>query len=282
MKSQKQLLSAAIAVLLSVTACVSSAYPTLPSPSANEVGTVVAATMQALSALATPTSLPPTAAQITQLAPTATFPVLPPTAVLPAATRINFLTGATTGVVTAPISPGQSQYYVLNAMQGQPMIANVYSQNNDVAMTIKTAGGTTLLKSGQNLAMLLPITEDYYLTVFGGATTENFTLSVEIPARIKFAVGKTSAILTGQTSGGYNVAYVLFASQDQKMDVNLNGVAGNAALTIYGFSDGQPYLRSVTGSTSFGMKLPSTQDYIIEVVPQAGKIVSYTLVVSVK
>lgn len=162
------------------------------------------------------------------------------------------------------------------------MIAMVDSPDHDVTMSIKTVGGTSLLNGGQNLNMLLPVTEDYYITVFGGASTENFTLNVQIPARIKFALGKTSAILSGKTNGGYVVSYVLFASQNQKMDVNLNGVGSNAALAIYGFSDGQPYLRYVTEQTSFGMKLPSTQDYIIQVFPRAGMTVNYTLVVSVQ
>ncbi len=279
MMRTKQLVVSALAVLLVTAACVGSASPAIPTTSANAVATVVAATMQAISALATPTSQPPTAPPPTA---TATVAALPPTPVLPSATRINFLADATTGVVTAPIAPGQSQYYVLNAMQGQPMIAMVDSPNHDVTMSIKTAGGTSLLNGGQNLNMLLPVTEDYYFTIFGGASTENFTLNVQIPARIKFAVGKTSAILTGKTSGGYVVSYVLFASQNQKMNLNLNGVAGNAALAVYGFSDGQPYLRYVTESTSFSMKLPSTQDYIIQVFPKAGQVVNYTLVVNVQ
>jgi hypothetical protein len=34
--------------------------------------------------------------------------------------------------------------------------------------------------------------------------------------------------------------------------------------------------------TSFNLKLPATQDYIIEVVPKAGQVVSYTLQVIIK
>ena len=163
------------------------------------------------------------------------------------------------------------------------MIAMVDSFNHDVTMTIKTAGGTSLLSNGQNLNTLLPITEDYYFTIQGGASAENFTLTIETPARISFDVGKNNAVRSGITAGGYVVSYVIFAQQGQNMEVDLNGVGKDAALTVYGFSDGQPYIRSVTGATTFSMKLPISQDYIIDIVPQiAGKEVNYTLVVTVK
>ena len=200
----------------------------------------------------------------------------------PAATRINFLADATAGVVTGTIQPGQSLYYVLNAAQGQPMIVMVDLFNHDVTMTIKTAGGTSLLNNGQNLNALLPVSEDYYITVMGGASSENFTLTVEIPARISFALGKNNSIISGKTAGGYIVSYVIFAQQGQNMEVDLNGVGKGAALTVWGFSDGQPYIRSVTGATTFSMKLPISQDYIIDIVPNAGTEVGYTIVVTVK
>ena len=50
------------------------------------------------------------------------------------------------------------------------------------------------------------------------------------------------------------VSYVIFAQQGQSMEVDLNGVAKEAALTIYGLSDGQPYIRSATGATAFSLK----------------------------
>ena len=271
-----KLFIALLATFVAIAAC-SGSNSAISTTSPNDIATVVAATMEAIQAQATPTSMPPIAV------PSPTFPLLPPTPILPAATRINFLADATAGVVTGTIQPGQSLYYVLNAAQGQPMIAMVDSYNHDVTMTIKTAGGTSLLNHGQNLNTLLPVSEDYYITVISGASSENFTLTIETPARISFAIGKNNAILSGTTAGGYVVSYVIFAQQAQYMEVDLNGVGKDAALTVYGFSDGQPYIRSVTGATTFSMKLPISQDYIIDIVPQIpGKEVNYTLVVTVK
>ncbi len=66
------------------------------------------------------------------------------------------------------------------------------------------------------------------------------------------------------------------------MEVDLNGVGQDAALSIWGFSDAQFYIRSVSGLTTFSFKLPMTEDYIIDIVPNGSMIVNYTLIVTVK
>ena len=66
------------------------------------------------------------------------------------------------------------------------------------------------------------------------------------------------------------------------MSVDLAGLSGDVALTIYGFTDGQPYVRAVTEQTSFSFKLPSTQDYIVEVVPKGGSVVSYFMTIQIQ
>jgi hypothetical protein len=276
-------LATALAVLGTTVACLGSITPAIPTISQNSVATIVAGTIQALTPPTIPTSVPASAIPPTAVPPT--FPPLAPTPILPIATRIEFQTGTTTGVVVGTVQPGQTQFYVLTAMQGQPMIVLVDSLDHDVILSLKTQGGTFLLNPASHQTTwegLLPTTEDYYVGISGGASTETFTLSVQIPARIKFAVGKDTAIVSGKTVSGYNVAYVLFALQNQKMSVALNGTGGNAALTIYGFSDGQPYLRAVSEETTFSMILPSSQDYIFEVVPKSGKAVAYTLVFKIK
>jgi len=267
--------AAGLAVLILTVACFGSSIPTI-SPGA--VGTIVKETMSAITPEATITSLPSPVPSITTAPPTISPQV--PTPVLPAATRINFLTGATTGIVSGPIQPGQVQYYVVNASQGQPLIVMVNSLNNDVTLSIKTQGGTSMLNQSSNQTnwqSMLPQTEDYYIGIYGGETSENYTLTIEIPSRIKFAEGSISASAKGKTVAGYVVANTVLALKGQKMTVNLTVQPNGAALTIYGYADGQPYLRSVTGQTNFLLKLPATQDYIIEVVPLGGQVVNYEL-----
>jgi hypothetical protein len=283
----KRLVAAGFAILVLTVACFGSSVPT-SSPDA--VGTIVAATMQAIAALntATPTvaSLPgSTSAPTVAPAPAPTTAPNFSTPVPSSATRINFITGATTGVVSASIQPGQVQYYVLNASQGQPMIVMVNSLNNDVTLSVKTQGGTSMLNQSAHQSSwqaMLPQTEDYYIGVYGGASSENYTLSIEIPSRIKFQPDATLFKLNGKTVGGYVVAYTVLAIKDQKMTVTLYSPDNNVALTIYGYTDGQPYVRAANGKTSYTFRLPATQDYIIEVVPMAGKVVNYYMEVTIK
>ncbi len=282
MKSQVHLwkpLISLLSIFIAIAACTGSSSA-IPTTSPADVATVVAATMQAIQVQTTPTSSPPTASPAPTASPT--ISPLPATAALAGATRINFLNYATSSIVSGTLQPNQSLNYVLNASQGQPMIAQLESTSHDITMTVKTAGGTSLLNNGQNLITLLPITEDYYVTIQGGASTENFTLTIQIPSRISFPEGKNKVILTGKTAGGSTIAYVLFARQDQYMDLYLNGVGKDAELSVYGFADGQPYLRSAAAATIFSLKLPRTQDYIIDVVPSGGMEVNYTLVVNVQ
>lgn len=276
-------------VLVAVTAaCAISAAPTLAPGDA--VSTIVAETIAATTPQATATSVPPT--QVTPALPTmpstattATVPPVAATVLVPGATRIQFLDGATTAVVSGPIRAGAVQTFVLQAAQAQPMLVEVGSLNSDVTLSIKTQGGTIMLNAASartDWQGTLPQTEDYYLSLHGGATTENFSLTITIPSRIRFEPGADSAKVTGKTVAGYNVSYTAFAIKGQKMSVQLANLSGGAALTIYGFADGQPYVRSVTGRTSFTFTLPSTQDYIIEVVPEAGKEVSFQMSVRIQ
>ena len=192
---------AAVALVLGTIGCVSTS---IPSTSPDAVSTIVAATLGAITPAATATAVSPTTSAppptpSSSSVPPTLPPVAPPVQV-PDATRITFLNGATIGVVSAPLPAGQTQTYVLQAFQGQPMLGNVDSLNQDVTLSIKTQGGTSMLNAASRQPSwegTLPQTEDYYLTVHAGATTENFTLSITIPSRIKFPEGADSAKLNG-------------------------------------------------------------------------------------
>jgi hypothetical protein len=275
MITTKKIIISGLAVLILTAACFGSSIPT-SAPGA--VDTIVAATMKAITPPATATSLPASLPATATVAPTLSPNI--PTPLLSTATRINFLTDATTGVVSAPIQPGQVQYYVINAAQDQIMYLTVTSLNNDVTLSVKTQGGTSMLNQAARQSTWqarLPQTEDYYIGIYGGASSGNYTLSIEIPSRIKFAVGATSAKLTGTTVAGYVVAYAVLALKNQKMTIYLNSLSNGAVLAVIGFSDGQHYLSESSDKTSYVLRLPATQDYIIEVVPKAGKVVFYDM-----
>jgi hypothetical protein len=251
----------------------------------------VAQTLEAITPLplASPTSqataIPPT---VTALLPTATSAPAPTDTriPLPSGARIHFATGATAGIVEGQIQHGQVKDFLVGAAAGQPMIIMVTSPNNDVTFSVTgQKDGIVLLPASQQSSSwqtMLTTTQDYLIQIAGGASTENFTLNVSTPARITFDPGAISAVRSGSTPGGLNVAYVLRADAGQKMKLKLDSPGGNAVLSVYGYQDGQPYLRYVTEQVSFDFTLPATEDYIIQVVPRAGAVVSYTLFVQVK
>lgn len=246
--------------------------------------------METLEALPTPTDPAPTPNPTLTVVPATLVPptntALPtPVFRLPGATRINFEPGSTYGTARGRIAPGQVQNFSLRALQGQPMLASVASPDNDVTMSITAESGTALLPASQassNWQGTLPATQDYYIQVMGGASEQEYSLWVSLPSRIQFSQGATSATVSGKTVGGNIASYVVAAQGGQTMDIVLMPEPTLAALTVWGFSDGQPLMRAQMGSTTFNMQLPSTQDYIINVVPQAGQEVNFSMKVEIR
>jgi hypothetical protein len=165
------------------------------------------------------------------------------------------------------------------------MIVMLSTPDQSATLSVFGANGVVLLSQSQqatNWEGTLPATQDYYFRIIGGGDTQNFSLGVNIPARLEFSSGQNHTTLSGQTVDGYNVSYVAYAFSGQQMDVTISTSPEVAALTIWGFNDGQPYARAQNGVTNFSLKLPSTQDYIIEVVPQGGNVVNYEVEVRIQ
>ncbi len=212
-------------------------------------------------------------------------PAPSPTAPAPADVRINFTRGATADVEQGSLMPGASQGYLLRAGQTQPLMVEVDSPAHDVYLSVRgQSSGNVLLDASLKATSfegILPATQDYLLVLYGGAAQENYTMTVTIPSRIDFAPGAYSADLSGSTPLGLIVSYAIYALQGQTMTLNLAVPANTAALTVYGFEDGEPLLRSVMNATSWSSTLPVTEDYIIQIVPASGGIIQYTLTVTV-
>jgi len=67
----------------------------------------------------------------------------------PATVRLSFATGATFGIAKGTLQPSQSQTYMLEAMQGQPMITMVDSLNHNVTFGVTRKNGAVLLDVSQ-------------------------------------------------------------------------------------------------------------------------------------
>ncbi len=264
---------ASLALASAAAACYSAA-PVSTAPSG--ISTIVAGTIEAI-----------TASAPVQISPTMPAPTFTPSPEVPtsALTRVNFINGATTGVLTGSIGANEGLPYVLRAEQGQPMLSQVTPPEDDVTVALETQGGTSLLSAAARQSSwrgTLPQSEDYVVTVHGGKAPQPFVLTVELVSRIKFAPGADSAKISGVTAGGYSVAYAVFLQQDQKFEVQLYGLGPNAALKVWGYANGKTYLGTDSHKTSFGFTTPSTQDYILEISPDAGKVLDFVIYLRIK
>ena len=221
--------------------------------------------------LASPTPVTPT---LTPL-PTASPTPLPGT--------IVFTTGTTAGVVTGTVQPGQVIEYKLSASQSQPMILILESPHADVTLGVLEPNGTKLLdpvNKWTRWQWLLPKTEVYTIQVIGGPTVENFTLTAKVAQLVNFASGATSITLSGSTINGYVVSYGFGCRGGQTMTVSLNVPSTTAYLDVFGIATG-PLLSPLSKANSWTGVLPQTQMYVIEVIPNNGQVVNYSLTVTV-
>ncbi|HET9915064.1 MAG TPA: hypothetical protein VFQ13_24450 [Anaerolineales bacterium] len=255
-------------------------------PSADATSTAIAGTLQAVTPFASPTRT--TSAPLpspTLSVSTSTSAPSPSAPSISNATRISFVPGTTYSLTQGSIPAGQTLTYFLRALEGQPMIVTLDTPDQSTTLSVFGANGIVLLPQSDQATSwqgTLPETQDYYFRITGGGSAQSFTLNVNIPARIEFSSGQSQTTLRGQTVGGYAVMYVAYAFGGQQMEVTINTAPEVAALTIWGFSDGQPYARAQNGVTDFSMTLPSTQDYIIQVVPQGGNVVDYEVTVRIQ
>jgi|GEM_PF-715647 len=199
--------------------------------------------------------------------------------------RLRFATGATASITEGQIQAGQAQNFVVGANARQPMIIMVDSPNQDVTFSVTgQKDGIVLLPASQKATSwqaMLTTSQDYLIRLYGSASSANFTMNVVIPARIDFEPGAISAQRSGSTPDGLIVSYVLRAKAGQKMKLQLDTPDGSTVLGLYGYQDGQPYLRSTVEVTSFELTLPATQDYIIQVIPRGGEVADYELDVQI-
>ena len=116
--------------------------------------------------------------------------------------------GTTAGVAQGSILPGQTVAYTLGGGQSQPMILIVNSPNNDVTLGVFEPNGTMLLNPANKWTRwqgLLPQTETYKISLSGGATAENYTLTAKVPQLVTFASGTSSTSLSGSAAAGSQI-----------------------------------------------------------------------------
>ena len=238
-----------------------------------------------ISGPATPTQEPSPTVQVvldtlTPQPPTATFSPSP--SLTPVASAIVFSPGTTAGVVNGTLPAGEVKSYTLAASQSQPMILILDSTYGDYYLGVTAPDGSTLLDPANHWnrwQWLLPQTGTYTIQVVASARSETFTLTAKVAQRVSFASGSNSVTLNGSTINGFLVSYDFHCSNGQTMDAALNVPSTTAYLDVFGIASG-PLLEPSARANNWSGVLPSTQSYIVEVIPNNGQVVNYSLTVS--
>ena len=217
--------------------------------------------------------------------------VPPPTSPGPGpAQPIQFAPGATEAGAQGQVNANGIATYSISAQAGQVMELTLSSNSQSARIAVLSPAGAPLAPQrgnpeGTYWQSTLPASGTYLVQVLAGnaAPVANFSLSVTIPVRIVFQPGAVSAQVTGTTSQGRAVTYLLKAMAGQSMSITLNAPPNSAGITVYGMQDGQPLIRSQSGATSMPpTQLPLTQDYVIQVVPFGNGTVNFTMDVTVQ
>jgi LysM repeat protein len=195
--------------------------------------------------------------------------------------RIAFASGGTSAVVSGSLEAGSEAYYVLGAGARQ-LLEVTSSPDSKLELAIYAANGsmiTVRTEDSPNFRDYLPATQDYLLVVRALQDTD-FTLNVDIPARISFAAGGTSATVSGTLAPHASQYYVLRALKGQRLRVSASPQDENMRLVIYGFNGDVLRSGMSSGAPTFNGTLPSTQDYII-VLTASDQALSYSMTVTI-
>jgi hypothetical protein len=293
MKWYKPLLLAS-SILLLMTACGVLQVGILPSPTAPaQTTSTSSAPLETAAPPVLPTdtaeiptaTLAPTSEPATQTPQQVSPSPLPASQTTPLSTPVEMAPGATSVSLDSSVANRGRSNYQVNAQAGQFLLAMLTSPNSNLFLQIQAPDGTVLVPSSQELNFwqgTLPQSGNYIVSVISTRGDANFNLIITIPVRVTFKSGAVSAALDGQVAARETNTYLLRALKGQTMTVTVDSPDKDIFLTIYGLEDGTPYVRSATGQTQSSFKLPSTQDYVIQLVSTSDAPESYTVTFHVK
>ncbi len=207
--------------------------------------------------------------------------------------RIQFPLGATTVSVRGQLAVNGIDRWVLRALGGQTLSAQLALSSGLAVLIVWGADGTVLLSDhagATNFSGVLPSTQDYYIDVRGNpGSVTNYTLTITVPPlsgsssgvrRIQFQPGATTVSVQGQVAASGSDTWVLRALAGQTLTAQLTFSSGLAILIVWG-ADGSVLISDHAETTTFSGVLPSTQDYFIEVCGNPNSTTNYTLTITV-
>ena len=232
----------------------------------------------------------------TEAESTPTLTTMPPTSTsLSYYYDVNFREGGTSSFHQLEITNKDQHHYTIWAMEGQTLILNASSPNNDVILAVRgLQDGQHLLWPGDQVRYWtgrLPSTQNYLVTLSTTNPDTYYFLGIEVPANIFFDPGAYSDKIEGYINVDQvfhpdvltRVRYLALALAEQKMTVKLSSPNLDAlSLGIVGQADGKVYLNYEVKSREGEVVLPTTQGYYIDVYSVSGESTSYTLKVTIR
>ncbi len=193
--------------------------------------------------------------------------------------RIQFAAGGTAAIVQGQLGANRKHYYLLNAGANQTLEATLQGTTG-LTLAIFGADGSTVKSASNTLTFrgVLPKTQDYILVAASGSSATDYSLSLDIPVRIHFASGATSAAQTGTVPANLSQFFILKGAKGQTLQVSATPQT-KLQLIIYGV-DGSVLRSGMGEGAAFTGVLPSTQDYILTL-KSANQAQGFTLNVSI-
>lgn len=203
--------------------------------------------------------------------------------------RIRFAPGTISAVRMGRLAPRSSALYVLAASRGQTLETWIDPAGTGVSLNVWGPHDNKLLPGHPSVfhwTVRLPASGDYFIEVCTASKAVDYQLTVVVetlgprPAiRIRFPSGGTSAAVSGKLAPGVPARYVLRAVAGQTMEVTPSYPTPGLPYAIWGAngvilrSFGEPW-------GPWGGRLPTTQDYFIEVLSPAS-VSPYRLAVTI-
>jgi hypothetical protein len=148
-------------------------------------------------------------------------------------------------------------------------------------MAIQGADGTVVKPQGQPFFRgVVPSSQDYLVTLTAGNATEDYSLYIIIPARITFDPGATTVQLETEIPANAIAHFVIRALGGQTMTVDTTATEGQIITIVYG-ADGIVLQTDHADAPDFMGTLPSTQDYLIDLLAVGGIPASVTIDVTI-
>ena len=191
--------------------------------------------------------------------------------------RVRFARGTTSGIVNDSLRAGETRGYLIGAEQEQVMMVHAITwpvRQGEAAPATATvrvyalAGGSELADPsgpGPLWSGRLPGTGDFVVRVSTTQPTA-YTLAVQIPRRLSPGEGDPTAAIAGTAPSRAPVDYIIDGESGRTLAASVRE-GDSATLHLFGLDDGVQLAPLSEGRKLWAGTLPTSQDYVISVVP---------------